>query len=368
MSPLIPSAIVPSARPVARSPGATARRFRGLVDAGDLVLRPVGTARSDPCRLLRGYTPKHEVGLFDTTFWLTDSLQNYYIRFFVAYVVQASAPRVAHPRLFYKDASLLWRSASHVAWMHGEYWIGKGDTITERRDGEVFVWSRETTSDLPLELQAALESLNRRRRRVPTDERAVDLVLRRGADGRVEPFRDFTEPRRRAQADPRNRINGNRPVAWFARANDPTSLRFARGFEPDFDGGVIEEHAFSSRLYGGTVRCFRLASRNRRIQYQFYAGPRHAWVIPPQATTTELSSYGVRTVDVFADDDLFVPGFEYHWVEDDGTVFSQIPPGFAGPMHETDEARADASPWLERLPVIREFRAKLLARRRPARR
>ena len=30
------------------------------------------------------------------------------------------------------------------------------------------------------------------------------------------------------------------------------------------------------------------------------AGPQQAWVIPPQATTTELSSFGLRTVDVIA--------------------------------------------------------------------
>ena len=42
---------------------------------------------------------------------------------------------------------------------------------------------------------------------------------------------------------------------------------------------------------------------------------------------------------------------------------SQIPPGFAGPVSPVDEWRADASAWLERLPVIEEFRRRVLARR-----
>ena len=96
-----------------------------------------------------------------------------------------------------------------------------------------------------------------------------------------------------------------------------------------------------------------------RLQYLFFVAPRHVWIVPPQATTRELSSYGVRTVDVRADDDLFVPGYEYHYVEDQTDppeLVSQIPEGFAGPQTEFDPTRADASPWLDRLPIVREFR------------
>jgi hypothetical protein len=63
----------------------------------------------------------------------------------------------------------------------------------------------------------------------------------------------------------------------------------------------------------------------------------------------------VRTVDVVADEDVFVPGYEYHYLED-GVLYSQIPPGFAGAASDVDPTRADASPWLEKLPVIQEFR------------
>ena len=45
--------------------------------------------------------------------------------------------------------------------------------------------------------------------------------------------------------------------------------------------------------------------------------------------------------------------------EDPPVLFSQIPEGFAGPKSPHDPSRADASAWLERLPVIREFRRRL---------
>ena len=97
------------------------------------------------------------------------------------------------------------------------------------------------------------------------------------------------------------------------------------------------------------------------------AGPKHTWILPPQATTTELSSYCVRTIDVVADDDLFIPGYEYHHFEETESgkleLFSQIPPGFAGEICESDDAKADASPWLNKLPVIQEFRRRVLSKR-----
>ncbi len=38
--------------------------------------------------------------------------------------------------------------------------------------------------------------------------------------------------------------------------------------------------------------------------------------------------------------------------------YSQIPEGYAGAAHENDPSRADASAWLDQLPVIQEFRRK----------
>ena len=113
-----------------------------------------------------------------------------------------------------------------------------------------------------------------------------------------------------------------------------------------------------SRLYEGAVARYRILSRNRRMQYLFFAAPRLAWIGYPQPLTTELSSFGVRTIDVSVPDDLVVPAMEYHYLEfDEPPVWmSQIPPGFAGPVSPNDAYRADASAWLDRLPVIVEFR------------
>jgi hypothetical protein len=101
-------------------------------------------------------------------------------------------------------------------------------------------------------------------------------------------------------------------------------------------------------------------STNRRVQYLFLASPTHVWLGPPQLLTTELSTYGVRTHEVLADEDLFLPGYEYH---EDGD--SQIPASFAGAPHPDHPDRADTSAWLEALPVVRAFRAEVLQRTAP---
>ena len=69
-----------------------------------------------------------------------------------------------------------------------------------------YVGDAEETTDLPLELQDGLETLSRRRRRVPRDDAALELVLRSGPADRLEPYRDFHEPPRRAAAP--------RPWGW----------------------------------------------------------------------------------------------------------------------------------------------------------
>ncbi len=356
--------------PTSDTPAQVARRLQALVEDG-AHLAPAGTARKDPGILLtRAYLPRHEIRLFDATYFLTDYRFNEALGFFVGYVVlsppDGGAPRRIHPRIFYKDSSLVWRVASHFVHDHTEYWIGKGDVHWERCGDDELLTSVEETTNLPYEVQGAFDLASRVRRR-RRDDRAIELVLREGPSGRIQPYADFVTPRRRAAE--RFAINGDRPVARFSRRDDPTSLRFAAGYEPDFDAGAVEEFPSVSRFFGGKLRKLRILSANRRIQYMFVAGPTHVWCNPPQALTTELSTYGVRTLDVQADEHAFIPGYEYHDTantenaeDDDGHAVSvsQIPRGFAGAPHPDDPARADASAWTERLPVIREFRAKLL--------
>jgi hypothetical protein len=358
--PVIPTRIVPSIRPARLSPEQVRREFHRL-SAGGARVRVAGSARRQPARLLSdGYVPRYKLALFGRTFYLSDVRRNPDVQFFIAYIAGADG---IHARLLYKDGSLLWRSASHFARSDHENWIGKGDTQIVVQDGEQWVYSAEHTTDLPLEMQTAVEQVSRRARVVRWDTAALGLVLRKSGVNRIGAYRDFTEPRRRARANPRNLIHGGRSVARFARPGDPGSLRFAAGFEPDFARGIAERSRSSSRLYGGRIARYRILSRNRRVQYVFFAGPHHVWIGYPQATTTELSSYGVRTVDVIVDEGLVVPGLEYHYLEseDPPVEVSQIPAGFVGPISSLDPWRADASAWLERLPVIREFRARVLA-------
>lgn len=357
--------IVTGVEPSSLPPRAVANAFRAFL-AGGGRLRPAGSARRDPARLLASYAPRHEIRLFDAVYWLTDLREDPTpnFRFFVVFVrLESERPAALYPRLVYKDSSLVWRCATHYIQSANDNWIGKGDLKWVREGDCEVLYSAEETTNLPLEMQCALDTVSRRSERVRRDLRAVDLVLRRAPDGRVAPYADFLAPRRRAAARRGARIHGGKPVAWFARPLEPESLRFARGFEPDFERGVLEVGSLKSSLYGGQVQKFRILSANRRIQYQFVAGPRQVWIIPPQTLTTELSSFGVRTLDVEVDENLCVPGYEYHYLDDSESppcLHSQIPPGFAGAPSEIDPSRADASPWLERLPVIRAFRRKVL--------
>jgi hypothetical protein len=220
--------IVASVAPSERSPAQVASEFRRLLRDG-AKLRVAGEARRRPLQLLsRGYTPKYKIELFDTCFYLTDVRQDAYIRYFVAYVVPGGPRgrrREIHARVFYKDVSLQWRAASHFVRSDGENWIGKGDVRRVVAGGYETLTSAEETTDLPLEMQSALEVLIRRVRKVRTDARGVALVLRRAPKDRIEAYRDFTAPRRRAQADRRNWINGGRSIARFTRKHDPTSRR-----------------------------------------------------------------------------------------------------------------------------------------------
>ncbi|MEM7453988.1 MAG: hypothetical protein AAF456_06485 [Planctomycetota bacterium] len=362
---MIPTRIVPSVTPCDLSPRQVEHRFFRLITEG-AEFEIAGSARGNPDALFdRKLKPKSRIRIFDVSIYLTNVRQMPELRFYVAYVVMSAGDRqVIYPRIFYKDLSLVWRSASHFTYLGDDIWVGKGDVRFDEEDGHETVESIEATTDLPLEIQSALESLlPEKSKRAAGGSGILELVLKQSPEDRVEPYRDFVEPRQKAQSNPRNLINGNQPVATFKKPGEPESLWIRKGFEPDFSDGVIERRTSRSTLYGGKLNRFRVLSVNKKIQYYFIAGTKHVWIIPPQATTTGLSSYGVRTIDVVADDDLFIPGYEYHHYEEtaNGTeLYSQIPEGFAGEACPYDDAKADASPWLNRIPLIREFKRKVL--------
>jgi hypothetical protein len=365
----IPTEIIPSVECSTLSASRVAREFRSLLDGGAR-FHVAGHARRNPQHLLEaGYSPKHRLDIFGTRIYLSNVRQNPELRFYVAYVVPPRGSRAkadVYARIFYKDLSLVWRVASHMSYDYDDsLWIGKGDVRSYVENGEEMVESIESTTDLPFEIQDALEDRLSALRRVPGDGHVLELVLRRAPGDRVEPYDDFIKPRRLAAANPRNRINGGRSIARFRRLGDPTSHEFVRGFEPDFGRGIFETTRTRSKLYGGRLRRFRILLRKRLVQYVFIAGPTHVWIIPPQATTTELSSYGVRTIDVVADPDLFVSGWEYHYIDTDcdpPELYTQIPEGYAGRPCPADPNKADASPWLDQIPIVQEFRKRVLGK------
>jgi hypothetical protein len=352
-----------------RTPAQVGRAFRALLAQG-MTIRVAGAAKRRPKQLLDlGYTPRQSFTLFGTRFFVSVVRQNPELRFCVAYVVPPPRPGrspIAYARIFYKDLSLVWRAASHVAYdRDGSIWIGKGDVHEVRARGYAWIESIESTTDLPLEIQTALEDCSRATKKTRADAAILRQVLQQAPPSRVEPFPEFTGPRARARANPANRIHGGRKIARFRRHGDPSSLEFVPGFEPDFARGIVETNRTKSNLYHGVLRRYRILSKNRAIQYLFIAGKRQVWIIPPQALTPELSTFGLRLVDVVADEDLFIPGYEYHYFDEDAdppALYSQIPKGYAGRPCAHDPNKADASPWLEALPVIRKFRKQVLAK------
>jgi len=334
-------------------------QFRRLLDSG-YGLRADGQAKADPGILLRiGYTPKYEIELFDTRFFLCNQRDADGLKVLPAYVLPARQWRRGKPtiyaRVFYKDSSLVWRSASHYINTPDERWLGKGAVRLREKGGTRDWFSAEETTNLPFEMQAALDDVSQRGPRKQNDHRILLQVLRNAPPDRVWPYQDFEAPRARAMSVRANRINNDRSIAWFTDDDDPRSLQIEPGFEPDFTA-VIDVSASRSSMYGGEIRKYRIASMNQQIQYLFVVGPHHVWLVNPQAFTVELSSYGLRTVDVVADEDLGIPGYEFFDNAGTGEIDGQIPPEFAGPACPVDPDRADASPWNERLPIVRAFR------------
>ena len=215
-----------------------AREFERVLASGAKLVATGSAQRRPRVLLQRGYTPKYKLELFDATYYLTSPRQNDDIRFYVAYVRLDDGARI-YPRIFYKDLSLTWRSASHYVRSDEENWIGKGDVKTVVENGEERVESDEGTTDLPLEIQTALETLSRRARRIRYDDAAVGL----GAAGRSErPDRALprlhgsTAPGRRRPAQPREPRATDRavhpqerPHVAALRARLRARLRLRRG-------------------------------------------------------------------------------------------------------------------------------------------
>jgi len=357
--------IIGNVEAVSKPASAIVSDFKQLLESGyQLQLHGQAKYRANGY-LLRTRPPRHKVELFGTQYFLSDIRRDDGFRFFVAYLVmpqRRSHRRRIYPRIFYKDSSLIWRSASHLIKTENEHWVGKGDVKGVDENGERAYYSAEETTNLPFEIDSALDQVSRKAREVKTDHKGLEMVLRNAPENRVDPYADFSGPRRRAMANSHQAINANREIAWFSETGKPDSLEFEEGFEPDFEHGLIDQSKSFSKLYGGAIVKYRIASSNRQVQYMFIAAPEQVWIIPPQPLDDLVTSYGVRAVDANATEDLFVPGYEFHYLEDPDdpeSLHSQIPLGYAGMVSDMDPDRADASPWIDRLPVIVRFRAAL---------
>ncbi|MEM6640748.1 MAG: hypothetical protein AAF610_12705 [Pseudomonadota bacterium] len=338
--------------PDPRTPAAIAREWRDLLASGH-ALKVAGLGRHWPEQFARaGYTPRHCLDIFDVRVYLTALRREDQFRFFVAYVRPAKtgsrARPALYPRIFYKDSSLVWRCASHLVIADDERWIGKGAVKPVAGEPELYASAEETT-DLPYEMQSALDSISRRDGAPRPDRRALDWVLRRAPPGRIEPYADFTRPR----AGLERAVNDGKPVAAFLEPNDPASLRFAPGFAPDLASGPVSVSESRSSLYGGAVVKRRFLSENGDVQYLIIAAPRQVWLIPPQSLTRRLTTYALRPIDVPHDDRLCLPGYEFHY-----EGHTQIPDGYAGAASAIDPSRADTSPWNEGMPIVQAFRAR----------
>ncbi|MFK8030100.1 MAG: hypothetical protein AB8G18_07655 [Gammaproteobacteria bacterium] len=366
------TAPLPDQQPDSLTEKEVTAQFEKLLNEG-CHLKPQGTAKADPRKKLVRQKPKNLVMLEGHHYFLTNVRRDHQFRFFVAYVLlkpsRTAARRTLFPRIFYKDSSLIWRVATHYINSKNEHWIGKGDIKPVVEDGEINWYSAEETTNLPFEIQTALDQISRRVKAPRPDRQALSLVLRNAPDNRVAPYADFSTPRRQAMSNTTKSIYNNRKVAWFEDDTNPDSLRFKAGFAPDFKHGLIAASQSRSKLYGGDILRFRIVSENRRIQYVFMHAPRQSWIIPPQPTALDIMSFGVHTVDAHVDENLCIPGFEYHFPDEDEPdgVFSQIPKGFAGASSPIDPQRADASPWTHRMPVIKAFHKALPALKKRAR-
>ncbi len=133
---------------------------------------------------------------------------------------------------------------------------------------------------------------------------------------------------------------------------------FTPGYEPNFHHGVVHNFTTENPIYG-MVSSYVVRSTNGALQYLFNvdrAG--RVWIGGVQTTSVALNRQGVRVDRVTVPDALLTPAFEY---------LRQMPRGYeVGPlhmkerMHPTDSHYADATPFLNQLGVIQDFRRYVL--------
>jgi len=154
-------------------------------------------------------------------------------------------------------------------------------------------------------------------------------------------------------------VNEGTSIGGFTEKGNPASFRFLEGYEPDFNNGIVEIFESNNPIYG-TIKSYRILSANKQVQFIFNVDSEsRVWIGAMQAVTPRLTRFGVRadvvTVSSTSIDgrgvDLLMPAYEYP---------SQTPARYQGKLKGE---YCDASGFINQLPVIREFRAKVLGER-----
>ncbi len=136
----------------------------------------------------------------------------------------------------------------------------------------------------------------------------------------------------------------------------PETFGFTPGFEPDFENGVVETFETDNPVYGGKVTSYRIISKNKEAQYLFNVDMKgRVWIGDVQGTHSEITRFGVRKNTIYIPSDFLTPANEYE---------SEIPEGYKGEWQHSDYW--DASAYIDKLPVVQEFRDKVLNKLSPA--
>ncbi|MCX5701739.1 MAG: methyltransferase domain-containing protein, partial [Candidatus Omnitrophica bacterium] len=295
--------------------------------------------------LQNGFVPQYKISLNGMDYYLSKpytSQRNgrpYFIGFLHRINPETGVEEIFARTIYKSNSQNIWRIASSEG---PGGWIGKG-------------LEDEMTTNAPLEIQSSLEKL------------CLDngkLEIKEGFYDDLEKRADFKSPEEFNHTILLHgeELNGGISIGSFAETGNPESYRFQNGFEPDFNNGVIEEFNTYSPIYGD-VESYRMLSNNKQVQFVFNVDRENrVWIGAVQSVTPRFTRFGVRAdrIDIGAMEmeniegvnrpvDILMPASEYD---------TQIPKGYIG-NHKADRYY-DASPFIDKIPVIKEFRQKVL--------
>lgn len=138
--------------------------------------------------------------------------------------------------------------------------------------------------------------------------------------------------------------------AHFKKPNDPESLEIYAGYGPELDKPPLEKYSEYNEHYRGIVDSYVINSKNGALHYIFNVSKkRKVWISAVQSSSALLTRFGVKREKIKVPTGLMVQAQEY---------LDEIPKGFAG--KRVHSVYYDASAWVDKLPINKEFREKVL--------